>query len=299
MARSGSRQLVLLLCLSAAPLAAQNLDSVTIKRQRLADGVYVLMGSGGNIGLSAGQDGAFLIDDEYAPLSERIKAAVRGVSTGPIRFVINTHWHGDHTGANASFAGDGTMIVAQENVRKRMSAEQFIAAFNSKVPPSPVAALPVITFSESMTFYLNGDTVDVLHAKAAHTDGDALIRFRRANVIHMGDTFFNGNYPFIDVSTGGSLDGMIAAADQGLALADDNTRIIPGHGPVGGRAELKAYREMLATVRLRIARARIEGQTAEQVVNANLLADLDSTWGKGFLTSAQFAAIAYSAVQRP
>jgi glyoxylase-like metal-dependent hydrolase (beta-lactamase superfamily II) len=150
-----------------------------------------------------------------------------------------------------------------------------------------------------MTLYLNGDTVDVLHAKAAHTDGDAIIRFRRANVIHMGDTFFNGFYPFIDVSTGGSLDGMIAAADQGLALADDNTRIIPGHGPVGGRAELKVYRDMLATVRLRIARAKIQGQTAEQVVGANLLADFDSAWGKGFLTPAQFAAIAYSAVQRP
>jgi glyoxylase-like metal-dependent hydrolase (beta-lactamase superfamily II) len=150
-----------------------------------------------------------------------------------------------------------------------------------------------------MTLYLNGDTVDILHAKAAHTDGDALIRFRKANVIHMGDTWFNGFYPFIDVASGGSMDGMIAAANQALALADDQTRIIPGHGPVGNKTALTAWRDMLVTVRVRIANARIDGKTAEEVVNANLLADLDSTWGKGFLTSAQFAAAAYNAIPRP
>lgn len=208
----------------------------------------MLLGAGGNIGVSVGADGVFVIDDRYAPLTEKIKAAVRALSTAPIRFVINTHWHGDHTGGNENLAHDGTLIIAQENVRKRMSVEQFIAAFNSRVPPKPVVALPVVTFTDGVTFYLNGDTIQVLHVKAAHTDGDAIIYFRKANVIHAGDTFFNGFYPFIDASTGGSLDGMTAAADQILSLANDQTRIIPGHGPLGGRAEVKAFRDMLATV---------------------------------------------------
>jgi len=290
---------LLALLTSASVLSAQDPDSVQITRKRVADGVYMLQGSGGNIGVSAGPDGVFVIDDQYAPLSEKIKAAIRGLSTAPIRFVVNTHWHGDHTGGNENLARDGSLIVAHDNVRRRMSTEQFLAAFNARVPPSPVGALPVVTFSDSVTFYLNGDTIQVMHVRAAHTDGDAIIFFRKANVIHAGDTFFNGFYPFIDASTGGSLDGMIAAADKIIALADANTRIIPGHGPLSSRIELRAFRDMLATVRLRFARARIQGLTTEQVVNANLLADLDSIWGKGFLTPAQFAAVAYGSLGRP
>lgn len=299
MPRSAPRLVLAALVMSATPLAGQNFDSVTVTRQRLADGVYLLQGAGGNIGVSAGKDGVFIIDDDYAPLTAKVKAAVAGVSSSPIRFVINTHWHRDHAGGNANLAGEGVMIVAQENVRTRMSRDQFIKAYAVTVPAAQPAGWPVITFGESMTFYLNGDTVEVLHAKAAHTDGDAIIHFRKANVIHAGDTFFNGFYPFIDVSTGGTLDGMIAAADQALSLSDDQTRIIPGHGPVGNRTQLKAFRDMLATVRVRVARARIQGMTAEQFLNANLLADLDSTWGKGSMTPAQFAAVAYSAVPRP
>jgi cyclase len=299
MPRSGPAALLVVLLASVRALPAQNLDSVEITRQRIAEGVYMLQGSGGNIGVSAGADGVFIIDDQYAPLTEKIRAAVRGLSTAPIRFVINTHWHGDHTGGNENLAREGTLIVAHENVRRRMSVEQFIAAFNARVAPRPAAALPVVTFTEGVTFYLNGDTVDVLHVRAAHTDGDALIHFRKANVLHAGDTFFNGFYPFIDASTGGSLDGMIAAADRALGLANDRTRIIPGHGPIAGRAELRAFRDMLATVRVRLARAKIQGLSAEQVRNANLLADLDSTWGKGFLTPAQFVAVAYGSLERP
>lgn len=291
--------LLAVLVTSAAPLASQNFDSVTITRQRLADGVYLLQGAGGNIGVSAGTDGVFIIDDDYAPLTAKVKAAVAGVSIAPIRFVINTHWHRDHTGGNANLGGEGVIIVAQENVRTRISKEQFVKAFDARVPAAPAAGWPVITFGESMAFYLNGDTVDVLHARAAHTDGDAIIHFRKANVIHTGDTFFNGFYPFIDVSTGGTLDGMIAAADTALSRSNDRTRIIPGHGPLANRSQLKAYRDMLATVRMRVARARIQGMTAEQFLNANRLADLDSIWGKGFMTPTQFAAVAYSAVSRP
>jgi len=291
--------LLAVLVTSAAPLASQNFDSVTITRQRLADGVYLLQGAGGNIGVSTGTDGVFIIDDDYAPLTPKVKAAVAGVSISPIRFVINTHWHRDHTGGNANLGGEGVIIVAQENVRTRMSKEQFVKAFDAKVPAAPAVGWPVITFGESMAFYLNGDTVEVLHARAAHTDGDAIIHFRKANVIHTGDTFFNGFYPFIDVSAGGTLDGMIAAADTALSRSNDETRIIPGHGPLANRSQLKAYRDMLATVRIRVARAKIQGMTAEQFLNANLLTDLDSIWGKGFMTPAQFAAVAYTAVPRP
>jgi glyoxylase-like metal-dependent hydrolase (beta-lactamase superfamily II) len=290
---------ILALAGSASLLAAQNPDSVIFKRQRLADGVYLLQGSGGNIALSSGKDGVFLIDDDEQPLTAKLKAAVAGVSSGPIRFVINTHWHGDHTGSNAALGADGTMIVAQENVRVRMSHEQVNKTFKMTVPASPAVALPVITFGETMTLYLNDDTVEIIHAKAAHTDGDAIIYFHRANVIHAGDTFFNGLYPYIDVGSGGSLDGMIDATDKVLAMANDATKIIPGHGPLGNRAQLKVYRDMLAAVRLRFSRARGQGLTTEQVLNANLLADFDSTWGKGWLTPAQFAAITYGAVPRP
>lgn len=299
MPRSAPLLLLAALVASAAPLAGQNFDSVTITRQRLADGVYLLQGAGGNIGVSTGKDGVFIIDDDFAPLTPKVKAAVAGVSISPIRFVINTHWHRDHTGGNANLGGEGVIIVAQENVRTRMSKEQFVKAYDAKVPAAPAAGWPVITFGESMAFYLNGDTVEVLHARAAHTDGDAIIHFRKANVIHTGDTFFNGFYPFIDVSTGGTLDGMIAAADTALSRSNDETRIIPGHGPVANRSQLKAYRDMLATVRIRVARAKIQGMTAEQFLNANLLADLDSIWGKGFMTPAQFGAVAYTAVSRP
>lgn len=293
------RFVALLTIISVSSVSAQDPDSVEFVRQRLAEGVYLLQGAGGNIAVSTGKDGVFIIDDDYAQLAGKLKAAIRGLSTTPVRFVINTHKHGDHTGGNAVLGTDGAIIVAQENVRSRMSVATFYKEFNQTSPASPAEALPIITFGESMTLYLNGDTVDILHAKSAHTDGDALVRFRKANIIHMGDTYFNGFYPFIDVTLGGTLDGMIGAANQALALIDDRTKIIPGHGPLATKSELTAYRDMLVTVRVRIAKAKIDGMTAEQVLNANPLADLDSTWGKGFLTTAQFTTAAYNAIPRP
>lgn len=291
--------LALVLLGTALPLAAQNPDSVNFSRQRVADGLYLLRGAGGNVAVSTGKDGVFLIDDDYEPLAAKLREAVGRVATGPIRFLVNTHWHGDHTGGNAMLGGAGAIIVAQENVRQRMSREQVMKSFNETVPAAPAVALPVITFTEAMTLYLNGDTVDILHAKNAHTDGDAIIHFRMANVIHAGDTFFNGFYPFIDYESGGTVEGMIAAADTILALSDAQTKIIPGHGPLGNKVQLQAFRDMLATVRLRFARARAEGKTTEQVVNAHLLSDLDATWGQGWLTTDQFSAFAYPAVPRP
>ncbi|MEO8633685.1 MAG: MBL fold metallo-hydrolase [Gemmatimonadales bacterium] len=277
-------------------LPAQTPDTVTIRTTPVAGGVYLLQGQGGNIAASTGADGVILIDDDYAPLTDRILAAVDQLQSGRLRFVINTHWHRDHTGGNATLGGQGVLIVAHDNVRRRMSREQFIEAYDAKVPAAPSAGFPVITFTDTLTFYFNGDTIEVFHVTSAHTDGDAVIHFRHANVIHMGDTFFNGQYPFIDYSSGGSLDGMIAAADRGLALSDDATRIIPGHGPLSTRADLRRYREMLATVRIRILSARHKGLTLEQVLNAHLLDEFNEPWGKGFLSPEQFLTVAWKSL---
>src|SRR3990170_4515966 len=229
--------------------AQPDMSQAQVKVVPVAAGVYMLDGFGGNVGLSVGTDDAFIIDDQYAPLTEKIKAAVATVTPKPVRFVVNTHWHGDHSGGNEAMAGSGAIIFAHENVRRRMSTEQFLAAFNNRVPASPKAALPVVTFSDTLSFYLNGDTIRSVHVANAHTDGDAIIFFRAANVIHMGDTFFNGFYPFIDVSTGGSVAGMIRAANHALAMSNTGTRFIPGHGPLATRADLVRYRDMLVTVR--------------------------------------------------
>lgn len=281
--------------LVALPLAAQQ-QEVEIQTVRVADGVYMLVGRGGNIGVSVGEDGAFLVDDQYAPLTPKIQAAVAALTDAPIRFVINTHWHGDHTGGNENLGRAGAVIVAHENVRKRMSVEQFIAAFDSRTPPAPAGALPVITFTLGVTFHWNADAIHVFHVNPAHTDGDAIIHFQRANAVHMGDTYFNGIYPFIDVSTGGNLDGMIAAADRVLALSDAGTRIIPGHGPLSNQPELRAYRDMLSAVGRRVRRLAREGKTREQVIAAKPTQDYDATWGGGFLQPDQWVGIVYDAV---
>ena len=277
------------------PVLAQQQDfsKVEVKSEKVAEGVYMLQGAGGNIGLSVGPDAAFLIDDEYAPLTPKIKAAVAALTDKPIRFVLNTHWHGDHTGGNKDMGEAGSLIVAHENVRRRMSTEQFIAAFNMREPAAPPKALPVVTFTDAVTFHLNGDEIHAFHVPPAHTDGDSVVHFRKANVIHAGDLFFNGMYPFIDLDTGGSVGGMIGGADRMLAIAGDQTRIIPGHGPLGNKADLKAYRDMLATARDRVAALVKAGKTLEQVTAAAPTAEFDAKWGQGFLKPAQFVAILY------
>jgi cyclase len=283
----------LLIAPPAAAVAQQNFDTIQVRTTKVGEGVYMLTGAGGNLGVSAGADGVILIDDQFAPLSDKIKAAIAAVG-GPIRFLLNTHWHGDHTGGNENFAKGGVVIVAHENVRHRMSVEQFIAAFNQHVPASPAGALPVVTFTDAVTFYLNGDSINVFHVPPAHTDGDAIIWFRHANVVHMGDTFFNGRYPLIDLSSGGSVDGMVGAADRVLGMVDANTKIIPGHGPLGDRTALQAYRTMVATVRDRIKRAVAAGQTLAQVQASKPTADFDAVWGKGSITPERFVEIVYT-----
>lgn len=268
--------------------AQQNFDKVEIKTEKLSPTTFVLFGAGGNVGVSVGEDALFIIDDQYAPVSPKILAALKQLSDKPIKFVLNTHWHGDHTGGNENMGKGGALIVAHDNVRKRMSTEQFIALFKSKVPPSPKVALPVVTFSTDVTFHINGDEVYGFHVPKAHTDGDTVVHFKKSNVIHMGDVFFNGWYPFIDVSSGGSPEGVIAAADRVLAMSDDNTKIIPGHGPVAGKGDLKAYRDMLASVSGRVKALMKEGKKLDEIKAAKPSAEFDEKWGKAFIKADAF-----------
>ncbi len=277
-----------------APAAAQDEPpEVEIQTVDVAPGVYMLVGQGGNIGVSAGEDGVFLIDDQFAPLTAKIKAAVAGVSDRPIRFLVNTHWHYDHTGGNENMGSAGVVIVAHDNVRQRMSAGGLIEFFDNQVPPAPKAALPVITFADSMTFHLNGDELHVFHVPPAHTDGDSIIHFKKANVVHMGDLYFNGLYPFIDNSSGASVDGILSAVERVLAMIDDETKVIPGHGPLSNRAELAAYLEMLKDVRAKIGALVDAGKSLDEVQAARPTAAYDEKWGKVFLTGEQFTGIVY------
>jgi cyclase len=286
--------------LFAAPAAAQQQDfsKVEVKAERLAPGVAVLFGAGGNIGVSHGADGNVLIDDQYAPLVPKIVAAVKTLDPDPISFVINTHWHGDHTGGNEALGTAGTVIVAHGNVRKRMAVDAVSKRFNMTLKASPKAALPVITFDQGVSFHLNGDTLQVVHVANAHTDGDALIHWQTANVLHAGDTFFHKvTYPFIDLESGGSIDGMIAAADRGLALLKPGGRVIPGHGPVATREEYQAYRDMLADIREKVATAGAAGQTKEQVVAAKPAAAYASKVQEGFIKADDFVATVYDSLE--
>ena len=264
----------------SVPLAAQQRDFSAVENEaiRVADGVYMLTGSGGNIGLSIGEDGPFVIDDQFAPLTEKIQAAIAELTSGAVRFVLNTHWHGDHTGGNENFGEAGAMIVAHENVRKRMNPEEFreVMGNTNQAPPD---ALPVVTFSDAVNMYWNGENIHVFHVAPAHTDGDAIVHFVNANVFHMGDTFFRGRYPFIDVNSGGNVNGVIHAADRVLSLVDSNTKIIPGHGPLSTPEDLQAYRNMLITVRDRVRVLVNEGRSADEIVAAAPTADLNATWG--------------------
>ena len=295
------RQLIALaaLALAAPPAAAQHgIATAEIRVEKLAPGIAVLFGAGGNIGVSYGEDGNVLVDDQFAPLTEKIAAAVRGLDPRPVRFVVNTHWHADHTGGNENFARAGAAILAHDNVRTRMSTEQFLEIHSRKVPPSPKGALPVVTFAEGVTLHLNGDTVHVVHVANAHTDGDSLVHWQKGNVLHMGDTFFHrGSFPLVDLGTGGSIDGLIAAVGKGLALSNDATRIVPGHGPVATRAELAAYREMLLDIRAKVAAGIAAKRTLAQIVASKPAARYGMP--DGFIKPDQFVEAVYRSLTAP
>jgi len=274
-------------------LAQQDFSKVEIKTTEVASNLYMLNGRGGNIGVSVGDDGVFIIDDQFAPLSEKIMAAISELSDKPVSYVINTHWHGDHTGGNENFGKSGAVIVAHENVRQRMSTKQFMKAFGREVPAAPDAALPVVTFSQNATFYFNDTQIQVMHLPSAHTDGDSMVLFTEANVLHMGDTFFNGFFPFIDQSSGGTLDGLIVAANKTLGMIDDTTKIIPGHGPLSDKAALTTYLAMLEEVKATMTPLITAGTSRADVLAANPLGELGKTWGNGFMKTDVFTGIVF------
>jgi glyoxylase-like metal-dependent hydrolase (beta-lactamase superfamily II) len=284
------------LTLAAAPLAGQNFDTVTVRVVPITPGVAMLVGAGGNLAVAWGTDATFVVDDQYAPLTEKIRAAIATLTPNPARFVLNTHWHGDHTGGNENLGKAGALIVAHDNVRVRMSSEQFNKTFNRSTPASPKGALPVVTFTDAVTFHLNGDEIQAFHVAPAHTDGDAVVWFKRANVVHMGDLYFNGRYPFIDVDSGGDIEGVIGAANRVIAAIDDNTRVIPGHGTLSNKAELTQYRDVLVASRDRVKKLIAEGKNLEQITAARPLAEFDSTWGTGFINPQVFLRLLYTSL---
>ena len=251
----------------SAALAQQPPPDVIVETVSVAPGVYMLVGRGGNVGLTVGADGAAIIDDQFDDMAGKLRAAVALISDRPVKFVINTHLHGDHTGGNDAFGRAGAVIIAQENVRKRLGTAQVNPSTQAQIPPRAREALPVITFADSATLHFNDDDLQFTHVPNAHTETDIIVRFRKANVVHMGDCFTAG-FPFIDRNTGGSIDGLIKAHETVLAGIDDSTRLIRGHGPLGNKAELQAYHDMLVTVRERIVRLVKSGKTQEEVVAA-------------------------------
>jgi glyoxylase-like metal-dependent hydrolase (beta-lactamase superfamily II) len=290
------------LTLAASASAQQDFANAEIVAEPVAAGVHMLVGPGGNIGVSVGEDGVFLIDDQYAPLTDRVLAALRTLTADPVRFVLNTHWHEDHTGGNEHLGGAGALIVAHDNVRVRMSVEQLLR-FGSQsmtVPPSPPVALPVVTFAEDVTFHLNGDEIHAFHVDSAHTDGDAIVHFRGANVVHMGDVYFHGGFPFIDTSSGGSIDGVIAAVDEVLGLIGDDTKIIPGHGPLATRADLQAYADGLRTMRRLVAELVGEGHPIDHILDFRPIQEQAAAWGVTDRTAEdQFVETIYAGIATP
>jgi len=260
---------VALLLMSPVLGMAQDFSQVQITTTPVRGSIYMLQGSGGNIGVSIGDDGTFIVDDQFAPLTQKIQAAIRALTPNPVRFVVNSHWHYDHSDGNENFGRAGALIVSQDNSRRRMESTQVVSLNGLVQEPYDAVGLPKITFHESMRFYYNGDLIDVLHHGPGHTDGDAVVYFRDTNVVHTGDMFVRYGLPFIDNPNGGSIDGMIDAAWAIAGLIDDQTIIIPGHGQLSTRADLLAYREMLVTIRGRIRTQMAQGRTADQIVASN------------------------------
>ena len=282
MRRSLPPLLTLLLTLFVSrPAAAQNYDTVQVRTTVLGKGVYMLAGAGGNMGLSVGDDAVFLVDDEFAPLTPKIRAAIAALTAKPVRFVLNTHWHFDHTGGNKDHGDAGALLVAHDNVRKRMSTDQFIEALNRAQPAAEKGALPVVTFNDTVTFHINGDDVVAFHVAPAHTDGDAIVVFRGANVVHMGDVFVSAGFPFVDLSSGGSIHGVIAACARVLPVLNADTKVIPGHGPLTDRARVQAYHDMLVVMRDRMRKEIAAGHTIEQVLASAITAEYDKSWPGG------------------
>ena len=287
------RILLLAGSLFATPLAAQDPDpaKVEIKVQQVSGGIYMLTGAGGNIGISVGDDGVLIVDDQFASLAPKIQEALKGITDKPVRFVLNTHWHGDHTGGNAPL-GKTSTIIAHDNVRNRLR-EGSPNLLGRVVPPAAPEALPVITFDQSLTVHINGEDIRALHYARGHTDGDAVIFFPKANVVHMGDDFVTYGLPFVDVSSGGSVVGMIDAIEKAMAAVPDDVKVIPGHGPLSAKADVAKFTAMLKDCVALVQAAIKKGRTLEQMKTDNVLAKYEEL-GKGFVKTAAFTEQIYN-----
>ena len=282
--------------LATLSVAQDRFAKVEVTAEHTRGGIYALFGSGGNIGASIGDDGVFLIDDQYAPLTDKIIAAIAKLSDKSVKFVVNTHWHGDHTGGNENLGKMGSVIVAHDNVRVRMNASQLEQVSKGEMKAVSGASLPVITFNDEVSFHLNGKEARAYHVSNAHTDGDSIIVFAEQNVIHMGDTFFNGRFPYIDVGSGGSIDGALAAVHKGLSLSNDDTIIIPGHGPMADKADLVAYGNMMQTVRDRVVKLKADGKSLEDTVAANPAEEFTEKWNWNFINAERFVGAIYKSL---
>jgi glyoxylase-like metal-dependent hydrolase (beta-lactamase superfamily II) len=284
--RAWLRALFALVGLAAVGLAQQrDFSKVEVKAVKVAGTVYMLTGEGGNIGLSVGEDGAVVVDDQYAPLAPKIQAAIKGVTEKPVRFILNTHWHPDHTGGNEQMGKTAT-IVSHENVRKRLQ-EGMASLLGRRIDPAPPGALPVITFRQSLTLHLNGEEVRALHYPRGHTDGDSVIYFSKSNVVHMGDAFVTYGLPFVDVSSGGSVRGLVGNVEKAMAALPDDVKVIPGHGPLCTKAEVKKFTDMLRDCIALVEAARRQGKTLAQMKQENVLARYDAL-GQGFIKTPDF-----------
>lgn len=282
--------------LLASPTYGQGgLDEVEIRTQEIAPGVAVLFGAGGNIGVSYGDDATVIIDDQFAPLSMKIERAVANLGATPVKYVVNTHWHFDHTGGNEHFGGTGATIFAHDNVRVRMAAGG--SAAGRDIPPSPSEALPVVTYAQGLRFHLNGDTINLMFLGGGHTDGDSVVIWEEDNIVHMGDLYFNiSGYPFIDVASGGNVYNAMRSLEIVIEMIDDETQVIPGHGPMSNREELVAYRTMIGEAVSRVDAMRAEGMELADVIAAQPLADFDRGEG-GFIDADSFVTAIWNSEQ--
>lgn len=281
--------LILIVCISCLVTQAQNnFDTVTIRPVRVAENIFFLKGSGGNIGVFIGKEGTLMIDDQFAPLSNKINGAIKTLSPNDIKFLINTHLHGDHSGGNENFKKMGVTIVAHDLVRDRMSKEHVDKTNNTVTPPRHEDAWPIITFSEKLNLYLNQEDIELIHVDPAHTDGDVVVHFKKANVYHMGDMFVTYGYPYIDYGNGGSINGFISSLDTFLEMMDDNTKVIPGHGELCTKADVRKFRDRLAEMRDEVAAALKKGKKTEDITSLPVATKYDAEWGKGFVKGKDF-----------
>jgi glyoxylase-like metal-dependent hydrolase (beta-lactamase superfamily II) len=286
--------LIVSLLFAVTASAQTDFSKVQMKATKVAGNVYLLEGAGGNIGVSVGDDGLLIVDDQFAPLADKIRAALKGIADKKLHFILNTHWHGDHTGGNVAFGPEAT-IIAHDNVRKRLATEQKSTVFNSTTPPSPKEALPVITFDQTLTVHFNGEEIRAIHYPKGHTDGDSVIFFSTSNVVHLGDDFFAGRFPFVDLESGGSVEGLVKNIGELIAKIPADAKLIPGHGPISTLDDLKSYHRMLQQT-TDIVRGKIKaGKTLDQIKSEGLPAEW-APWGTGFIKTDRWVETIYKSL---